>query len=71
MKCEVATELWMSNRVSVATAFINGVNGLHTSIETDDEEIEVHAQAYTIGHSDLFVETAESELTTGLVFIVA
>ena len=50
---------------------VGGVDGLHAHVETQDEVVEVEAQAQTVGHGQLLVELVEAELSAGLFGIVA
>jgi len=67
---KVATEHWMGEGVAV-TSMISWMDGFHTGIKAENEEVEVHAKANSVGYSYLAVEVVQSEGSTWLVGIVA
>ncbi len=42
MEGKIATEYWMEEGI-MTSAVVGRIDGLHACIETDDEEIEIHA----------------------------
>ena len=60
----------MDERIVIATV-IGWMDGFHTCIEADDEEVEVHAEAESVGYGYLAVEVVETECAVWLVGIVA
>ena len=50
---------------------ISRVDSLHTHIKSDDEVIEIQAQAQTISYGYLLVELRELKLSTWLLLIIA
>ena len=71
MELEVAAEAGMQNGIMLVGVAVGGIDGLHAHIETQDEIVEVEAQAQTVGHGQLLVELVEAELSAGLFGIVA
>jgi len=70
MEGEVAAEDGMGDGVVTSTV-VGGVDGFHACIEADDEEVEVHAEAESVGDGYLAVEVVETECAVWLVGIVA
>ena len=71
MELEVAAEAGMQDGIMLVGVAVGGIDGLHTHVETQDEVVEVEAQAQTVGHGQLLVELVEAELSAGLFGIVA
>lgn len=67
---KVATELRMDDGPMSGAAHYDGGDGLHTSIETEDEEVEIQSYTETVADGDLFVKCVPLELTARLVGIV-
>jgi len=70
MEGEVAAEDGMGDGVVTSTV-VGGVDGFHACIEADDEEVEVHTEAESVGDGYLAVEAVEAECSAWLVGIVA
>ncbi len=68
---EITAEVWMNDGIAMLSTGIDGIDGLHTTIETEDEEVEVEADAKTIGEGNLLIELIKLKLTTRLAGIVA
>ena len=60
----------MKQRITVATRVL-GIDSLPAPIQTNDEEVEVHAKTYTVGHGKLLVELIELKLAPGLLFVIS
>ena len=67
---KVAVEVVVKDGVVVA-ACVGWVDGFHSGIEADDEEVGVHAETDAVTNCDFFPEGVEVELTSRLVFVFA
>ena len=54
-----------------ALFLVGWVDGLHTEVEAQDEEIEIETKSQSIRHGNLLEESVEPKLSAGLVGIVA
>ena len=70
VKGEVAVEVVVEDGVVVAVV-VGGVDGLHAGIETDDEEVGVHAETDAVADGYLLPEFADAEGAAGLVVVGA
>ena len=71
MEGEIALEFGMDDGEMLALGCVGRIDGLHTAIETENEIIQVEANAKAIGNGYLAVEIVKAEDTIGLVGIVA
>ena len=60
MERKVTVEFRLQERELVLSR-VYGVNGLHTSVETDNQVIEVETNPQAIRHGQLLVEPVETE----------
>ena len=67
---EVAVKIVVEDGVMIATC-IGGIDGFHTSIESNDEEVRIHTETYTVADSNLFGKCIQMECTLRLVFVFA
>ena len=65
---KVAVEVVVEDGVVVA-ASVRRVDGFHTGIEADDEEVGIHAETDTVAHGDLFPEPAKLEFALRLILV--
>ncbi len=70
MEGEIAVEVGVCDGV-VVFARVCGVDGLHASIEADDEEVGIHAQSDAVADGYLLEEGVEAELSPWLVGVAA
>ena len=61
----------MDYRPVLIPTLVGRIDGLHAHVETQDEVIEVQADAHTVGGGYLLVELIKTELSVRLVGIVA
>ena len=50
---------------------IGRIDGFHTAVETENEEVQVETKAQAVRHSNLFIEFIKLKHTAGLVGIAA
>ena len=62
MEGKIPLEIRRDHRETVASAF-HRVDGLHTSVETQDQEVEVEAYTQSVRYGQLLVEAVEPEHT--------
>lgn len=70
MECKVSAEIRVNDRIFPLVAVCR-IDGFHSSVESDNEKVKIHAEAYSVAYGNLFVELIKSERTAWLVFIVA
>ena len=70
MESKITVEVRLQERIFVLAA-VHGVHGLHTSVETDNQVVQVETDSQSIGHRQLLVEAVEAERAFLLPFIVA
>ena len=56
VKSKVATEFGVHYREMLATVIIDGIDGLHTHVETKNEIIEIEPDTNSIGNGNLLIE---------------
>ena len=56
MKGKVATELWMEDGEMLAAVAVDGIDGLHTHVEAEDEIVEIEAEAQAVADGHLLPE---------------
>jgi hypothetical protein len=56
MKSKIATEFGVHYRKMLATVIVDGIDGLHTHVETKNEIVEVQAESQAIADGYLFPE---------------
>lgn len=71
MEGEIPLEVRMKDGIAHTPALVNGIDRLHASIKAKDKEVQIQADAQTVGHGYLLVEFVELELPAGLLLILA
>lgn len=66
---EVALEVGVDDGIMLGTR-VGRVDGLHTTIEAEDEVVEIEAKTKAIGNGDLTPEGVEAELTARLILVI-
>ena len=68
---EVTVKVGMYHWIAMLAAGIGRIDGLHTTIEAEDEEVEVEADTKAISKGYLLIELIRLELAAWLAGIVA
>ena len=71
VQTEITPEVGMDDREMTAAVGIGGIDGLHASVESENEVVEVETHAQTVGDGYLAPEGVELELSARLVAVVA
>ena len=71
MKCKIPFQIRMPQGIMLVPVGISRIDGLHASVEAEDEIIEVQPQAETVCNSHLLIEVFETELSSRLFRITA
>ena len=71
MEGKVSVEVRMSDRVVLAWRIVSRVDGLHTCVKAEDEEVEIETKSNAVADGDLLVELVEAEFPFGLVGILS
>ena len=72
MEGKIPTEFRMDQRVvRLVLSLIGRIDGLHTSIETQHEEVEVQSQAEAVARSQVRHHSSKGELSSRLLFIIS
>ena len=58
MEGEITPEIGMDNRITVLPR-IHRIDGLHTAVEAENQEVQVETDSQSVCHRQLLVETVE------------
>ena len=70
MQCKIAAKARIYYRELVTSAK-GRVNSLHSTVETEDKEVEFHSYTYTVGKGKVLIKSCKVELPARLLVIFA